>query len=101
MRIKKNDTVQIMAGKDRGKIAKVLEVLHGGDRALIEGINVYKKHVRPRRQGEKGQTISASRPLSASNVLLYCSNCTRGVRTGVRVVSTSKVRVCKKCQKIL
>jgi large subunit ribosomal protein L24 len=101
MRIKKNDTIQVISGKDRGKTAKVLEISYGDNRVLVEGINVYKKHVRPRRQGEKGQTISASRPLSASNVLLYCSACGRGVRTGVKVVGNSKVRACKKCQRTL
>lgn len=98
MRIKNGDTVQVTNGKDRGKSGKVIKVLRDQSKVVIEGINLYKKHRRARTQNEKGETITVPRPLSASNVLLYCSNCKRGVRVGVRFDGDKKKRYCKKCQ---
>ena len=103
MHVKKGDTVQIIAGKDRGKTGKVLRVVPKQDRVVVEGINLYKKHVRPRREGEKGEIVDVSRPLHASNVKLVCQNCGRAVRTGAAVERNedgrvfTKRRVCKEC----
>ncbi|MBI4119530.1 MAG: 50S ribosomal protein L24 [Parcubacteria group bacterium] len=98
MNIKKNDTVKIIAGKDRGKIGKVMDVDSKRLRVTVEGLNLYKKHVRPRRQGEKGQVIQIPRPLHASNVMLACSSCGRAVRAGFRIENGQKSRFCKKCK---
>ncbi len=101
--IKKNDTVKIMSGKDRGKTGKVLRVLVEANKVLVEGLNTVKKHVRPKKQGEKGQTISLPQPLYISKVMLFCSSCGKGVRTKNRISDNKsantvvKERVCVKC----
>jgi large subunit ribosomal protein L24 len=97
MNIKKGDNVVVITGKDLGKKGKILSVLLSKDRVLVEGVNLYKKHRRPRRQGEKGEVITVPRSLHASNVQLYCSSCARGVRTGYRFEGKTKLRHCKRC----
>ena len=101
MKIKKGDTVQIIAGKDRGKSGKVLRVIPDANRVSVDGINMYKKHVRPKRQGEKGEVVNLLRPMNASNVMLVCPNCKRGTRVGHRVEGELKKRYCKKCEATL
>lgn len=99
MNIHKNDTVQVLSGKDRGKTGKVLNVDFKNERVLVENINVYKKRSRPKRQGEKGEIVTLPRPVHYSKVLIYCSNCKKGVRVGFRLEgSNKKTRYCKKCQ---
>ena len=100
MNIKKGDTIQIITGKDRGKTGKILAVYPDRDRILVEGVNVYKKHVRPRRQGEKGEIVSLPRPLHASNSMLVCPRCGKSTRVGRRIDETGKaaVRYCRRCQ---
>lgn len=99
MNIKKNDNVIVIAGKDRGKQGKVLRLFRETDKVLVEGLNLRKKHQKPRKQGDKGQTIEIPHPLHISNVLLYCSSCGQGVRIGAKVTVKKKIRVCKKCGK--
>lgn len=96
--IKKGDTVQIITGKNKGKSGKVLRVLSENEKVLVEGINVFKKHSRPKKQGEKGQIIEVTRPLSISNVMLFCSSCKKPRRVGIKMEGDKKVRVCKKCE---
>jgi large subunit ribosomal protein L24 len=98
MRIHKNDTVQIRTGKDKGKTGKVLKVDLKNNSVLVDGINLYKKHSRPKRQGEKGEIVTISRPMDLSKVMLYCSNCKKGVRIGNRKEGEkAKARYCRKC----
>lgn len=100
MKIKKGDTVLIITGKDRTKKGKVIQVLPKENRIVIEGLNIVKKHVRPRRAGEKGQRVEVPRPLHVSNVKLICSKCKKLTRVGYKVVEKGrekKVRICKKC----
>ena len=97
MRIKKGDMVTIIAGKDKGKSGKVMKVYPVRHRVSIEGINVYKKHVRPRRQGEKGEVIEVTRSLQRSNVMLVCSSCSKPVRVGYKREGKKPIRYCKKC----
>ncbi len=101
MRIKKGDIVQIIAGRDRGKTGKVLRVDKGSDRILVEGINVFKKRVKPKRQGEKGQNITLPRPVAAANILPQCPVCGRGVRVGFRSEGALKTRYCRRCKSVL
>ncbi len=100
MRIRKGDTVKIMAGKDRGKTGKILAVYPSRDRILVEGVNLYKKHVRPKRQGEKGQVVTLPRSLHASNAMFVCPHCGKPTRVGSRVdeQAKSRVRCCKRCK---
>ena len=99
MKIKKNDNVIAVAGKDKGKQGKVLKVFRLGEKVIVEGLNLRKKHQRPRKQGEKGQVVEMAHPMHISNVLLYCPSCKQGVRIGAKVNGANKLRVCKKCSK--
>jgi large subunit ribosomal protein L24 len=102
MKIKKGDTVLIISGKDRGRKGKVLKVFPKENQVLIEGINLRKKHQRPKRTGEKGQIISLPAPIDISNTKLICPKCGKAARVGYKIISNikdqkSKVRICKKC----
>lgn len=100
MRIKKGDTVLVIRGKDRAKKGKVLQVLSKEDRVVVEGINIVKKHARPRRAGEKGQRVEVPRSLNISNVKLICPKCKKPARVGYKIITKGrekKTRVCKKC----
>ncbi len=97
MKIKKNDTVLIITGKDRGKKGKVLKSLPKENKIIVEGLNIVKKHNRPKRSGEKGQTIEVARPLNVSNVKLVCPKCGQAARVGYRIAEEDKFRICKKC----
>lgn len=101
MKIKTGDTVLILSGKDRTKKGKIIEVFPKKNRVIVEGINIVKKHVRPKRSGEKGQRVEVSRPLNISNVKLVCPKCKKPTRIGHGLVSKGrekKVRICKKCK---
>ncbi len=97
MKIKKNDIVLVISGKDRAKKGKVLEVFLKQKRIIIEGINLRKKHVKPRKTGEKGQIVEMPAPIHISNVKLVCVKCGKAARIGYRTVEKGKYRVCKKC----
>ncbi len=97
MDIKKGDMVKIMSGKDRGKTGKVLYIFPEKNRLTVEGANIYKKHVRPKKQGEKGETVEVARPLNRSNVLVICPSCGKPTRLGRRKEKKDTIRYCKKC----
>lgn len=97
MKIKKSDIVLIISGKDKGKKGKVLKVLPKEEKIIVEGINLRKKHIRPKRSGEKGQVIEVPSPLHVSNVKLICPKCGKAVRIGYRITNKKKFRICKKC----
>jgi large subunit ribosomal protein L24 len=97
MKIKKGDTVLIISGKDKGKKGKVLEAFPRQNKIVVEGVNIVKKHRRPRREREKGQIVEIPKPIDVSNVKLVCSKCGQAVRVGYRVTEKGKYRFCKKC----
>lgn len=109
MNIKKGDKVKILAGKDKGKTGKVLQVFAESNRASIEGLNLLIKHMRPRKQGEKGQRIEFPAPINLSNVMLVCSKCGKPTRVGSQYAEITKndqkikkkMRVCKKCKQVI
>lgn len=103
MKVKKGDKVKIITGKDRGKSGKIIKVDTKANTVIVEGLNLYKKHQRPRRQGEKGEIINLPRPMHSSNVKLICSNCGDAVKIGYRSERDykRKIRYCKKCQAII
>ena len=106
MNIKKNDNVKILAGKDKGKTGKVLQVMPATGRVSVEGLNLLIKHLRPNRDGEKGQRIEFPAFMNVSNVALICPKCGRPTRVGSKLVKLEgkkekKFRVCKKCQEII
>lgn len=98
MNIKRGDKVLIVKGKDRGKSGKVLKVLTKESRVLVEGLNLIKKTVRAKRQGEKGQVVTMPASQSISNVKLICVSCSRPTRVGSRLTGLKKERYCKKCK---
>ncbi len=107
MKIKKNDTVKILTGKDQNKTGKVLNVLNLSKdiKIVIEGLNLRYKHLRPKKSGEKGQRIMFPAPINISAVQLVCPKCNKPTRIGFKVrqgkSETSrekKQRVCKKCK---
>lgn len=97
MKIKKGDTVLIIRGKDRGKVGKVIKVIPKENKVVIEGLNLVKKHVKPKRQGEKGKIIEIPRPIYVSNVKLICPNCQKPIRVKYKIENDKKYRYCKKC----
>lgn len=97
MNIKKGDQVKILSGKDKGKTGSVLKVVRDTDRVVVEGINTFKKRMRPKKGGEKGQIVILPRAVHASNVSLVCKNCKKPARTGMRMNGDTKERYCKKC----
>lgn len=102
LHVKKDDTVMILAGKDKGKTGKVLQVLPEKQRVLVENLNMIKRHTRPTQSNNEGGIIEKEAPIAASNVQLICSSCNKAARTGQRVLDDgSKVRFCKKCNEIV
>lgn len=98
MKIKKNDQVKIIKGKDRGKVGSVLRVLPKENKVVVEGLNLFKKRVKPKRARQKGEVVLVPRPLPVSNVMVICKDCKNPTRIGWRKEGESKVRYCKKCQ---
>lgn len=103
MKIKKGDKVLIIKGKDRGKSGKIVRALPTKSLVVIEGLNLRKKTVKPRRGGEKGRIVSIAWPMRAENVMIVCQACNKPVRVGYRIRNGStgspqKVRYCKKCE---
>jgi len=100
-KIRTGDTVRVLIGKDRGKTGKVMAVLPDQGRVLVEGINLVKKHIRPKRSGEKGQRVSVAAPFSISNAQVVCSGCKKATRVGIDRKEGRRDRVCKKCKGII
>ena len=97
MKLKKGDIVQINAGKDRGKKGKILTMLPGAMRVVVEGANMRVKHIKAKRQGEKGQSVQIPVSMHISNVQMVCPKCSKPTRIGYRVEGDMKFRICKKC----
>ena len=97
MKIKKGDTVQVLSGNDKGKTGEVLEVIPKTQKVVVKGVNIRKKHVKPRKQGEEGGILSVERSIPSSKVNVVCSKCNKPVRIGYVIENGEKIRVCKKC----
>ena len=96
MKIKKGDNVIVISGKDRGKSGTILQAFPKKDMVLIEGINVVKKHQKPKRQGQRGQIVDRSLPLHVSNVALKDAKTGKPTRIGYDISGKKKVRMAKK-----
>ena len=97
MNIKKNDTVIVLSGKDKGVKGKVLEAMPAKDMLVVEKVNVATCHTKPRKQGETGGIVKKETPIRACKVALYCEKCGKGVRVGYKVEDGKKTRICRKC----
>jgi len=105
MKVKKGDTILVISGKDRGRKGKVLEALPQENRILVEGLNLRKKHVKPKRQGEKGQVVQLPGPIFSSAVKIICPKCGKPARVGYKIEDLpagrqgkNKYRICKQCK---
>lgn len=100
--VKKDDTVVILTGKDRGKKGKVLQVTPKTNRVLVEGVNMQTKHKKPRSAQQQGGRFQQEGSVHSSNVMLVCSKCDTPTKVGKRVLeSGDKARVCKKCGEVI
>jgi len=97
MNVKKNDTVVVLSGKDKGKRGKVLSVDPEARKVVVEKVNMASRHQKPRRQGEEGGIIQKEIPLYASKVMAVCPKCDKPTRVAHKVEGGKKVRVCKHC----
>lgn len=98
MRIVRNDNVMVITGSSKGITGKVLSVDPENNKLIVEGVNVHKRHQRPRKQGEEGGIIDKPTPIYANKVMLVCPKCKKPTRIGVKFMDNGeKVRVCKKC----
>lgn len=118
MKIRKGDKVQIIKGRDRVKKTKsgdkttkanqgkVIQVLVKEKKVVVEGLNMLVKHMRPRKQGEKGQKIEFPSPINIANVMLVCPKCNQATRVGYKILETDvkskrKIRICRKCKEAI
>ena len=97
MRIKKGDTVKVLSGNDKGKTGEVLEIIPKLQKVIVKGVNIRKKHVKPRKQGEEGGIISVECSIHSSKVNVVCPKCNKATRVGMIKEGKEKIRVCKKC----
>jgi len=98
-KIKKNDSVIVVTGKDRGRRGKVLFIDSKKGRVLVEGVNKKKKFVRPNQENPKGGVINLEYPISISNVMIFCEKCKKGVRVAFNIKDDKKTRACSHCKK--
>ncbi len=98
IKLKKNDSVMVLAGKEKGKVGKIIRIDKDDNRVYIEKINMIKRHIKPRSAQEPGGIIDKEAGLDISNIGLYCSKCKKPVRFSVKVnENNKKIRICKKC----
>ena len=100
-KIRKNDTVEVIAGKDKGKRGTVVRVLLKKDAVIVSGVNIVKKAMKKRSQQDQGGIAEVEAPLNISNVGIVCKKCGRPVKIGYKMDGDKKVRVCRKCGDIL
>ena len=95
--LKKNDVVMVVAGKEKGKSGRLLRLLPKNSRAIVEKVNMVKKHQKPTANNHQGGIVEKEASIHISNIMLYCSKCSKPVRIANKQGAKGKVRVCKKC----
>ena len=96
--LKVNDQVEVIAGKDKGRVGKVLRIHNKTARAVVERVNMIKRHTKPQAAGQEGQIIEKEAAIHVSNLMLVCPECAKTVRVARKILDDgTKVRVCKKC----
>ena len=96
--VRKNDTVIVISGKDKGKTGEVLKVSPKTGRVIVKGVNIVKKHQKPNKQNMQGGIVEMEAAINSSKVMLYCEKCKKATRISNKIMEDgSKVRVCKKC----
>ncbi len=97
MKIRKGDTVKILSGNDKGKTGEVLTVMPKENKIVVKGVNVRKKHIKPRKQGEEGGIISVECAIHSAKANVVCPKCGKATKIGYVTEKGEKIRVCKKC----
>jgi len=100
-KIRKEDLVQVIAGKERGKQGKVLKINHENGRVIVSGLNMVKKAMKKKSQTDRGGIVEIEAPIHISNVMIVCKKCNKPVRAGYKVIDGTKKRVCRKCGEVL
>jgi large subunit ribosomal protein L24 len=101
-KIKKNDVVYVLAGRDKGKTGKVFRVMPKSDKALVEGVNYVKKHARKTKADQQGGIVQKESPIHLSNIAVYCKTCSKPARVGTNVLTDgTKSRYCKRCKEVV
>lgn len=102
MKIRKNDTVLVIAGKDKGKKGKVRKAMPKEQKVIVEGVNMIKRHSRARGVARQAGIIELEAPIHVSNVMLICSKCNKPTRVGYRFLEDGrKVRICRSCDEVI
>lgn len=100
--IKKEDTVKVITGKEKGKTGRVLAVIHKKDRVIVEKLNIIKKHMKPNKEYQQGGIIEKEASIHISNVMLVCPKCSKPARMGNSVLEDGrKMRLCRKCGEVI
>lgn len=100
--LKKDDKIKVISGKDKGKIGKVLKIIHKKNRVLVENINMVKRHTRPSASNRQGGIVESEAPIEWSNVMLMCNKCIQTVRIKMKHLEDGKkVRICPKCDEVI
>ena len=97
MKLRKGDNVIVLSGNDKGKTGEVLEIIPSTQKVIVKGVNIRKKHVKPRKAGEEGGIIPSEYPIHSSKVNVICPKCGKASKIGYVIEDGKKVRVCKKC----
>lgn len=102
MKLKKSDQIIVLAGKDKGQKGKIEKVFPKSKKVLVAGVNIYKRHRRPRGEKQPGGIIDVVKPLPVSSVALLCPKCNQATRVGFRLdPNGQKYRICRKCQQVI
>ncbi|HEX9265693.1 MAG TPA: 50S ribosomal protein L24 [Candidatus Binatia bacterium] len=102
MQIRKNDSVMVIGGKERGKTGKVLRVLLDKDAVIIERLNIVKRHTKPRGPQQPGGIVEKEAAIHASNIMILCDKCNAPVRVGRKILADGKkIRICRRCNEAL
>lgn len=99
MKLRRGDKVKVVSGKDKGRTGKIEKVFPKKNKVLVAGVNVYKRHLKPRGEKKPGGIVDIVKPLAVANVALICPKCGQITRVGHQLTQTEKIRICKKCQK--
>jgi large subunit ribosomal protein L24 len=100
MKIKSGDKVKVIRGKDRGKTGKVDKVFPKKGKVLVSGVNVFRRHLKPRGEKQPGGIVDINKPINVANVVLVCPSCNKNTKVGYLIDKKGeKTRICKKCQK--
>ncbi|MEN6296628.1 MAG: 50S ribosomal protein L24 [Rectinema sp.] len=100
-KLRKEDLVQVVAGKDRGKQGKILRIDHEKSRVIVSGINMVKKAMKKKSQTDRGGIVEIEAPVHISNLMIVCKKCNKPVRAGYKIIDGQKKRVCRKCGEVL